>query len=83
MNADLILSVGGFIFLISSIPQILNHIKTHDTQHLSWGMLTLIIISIGCFILGKSLAHCHIASIIDSVSLVGYLVLVVQKMVYK
>ena len=80
--ADILLSIASFFFTISLVPQIAKVIDSRSASQFSWTFLVVTAFSILLFVIGKAMVHCLVASMIDVVSFIGYIILIVLKFYY-
>ena len=77
--ADIFMAVASVIFTGALIPQIYRIQHRRTAQDVSWMFLLSVMSAIILYVTGKFLAHCYTAASLDIIGLLGYCVLIIQK----
>jgi uncharacterized protein with PQ loop repeat len=83
ISADMVMTLGGVVFVTCVIPQIVRTYKLKSAKELSWLFLSLLIVGLMFILAGKLILKCHMSAVMDIVMLFEYFVLMYMKARYE
>jgi len=76
---DLLLSIGGCVGLASIWSQVYQNYKQKSARETSWSFIILYFIALILFTVGKAMADLHMAAFVDSLGLIAFFAIAIQK----
>ena len=81
--SDLLMSIGGTMFTLSVIPQIIRVTKLKSAAHFSWLFLISTTFAVALFTTGKYVIGCWVAASIDLLGFCFWAVLCCSKFYWR